>query len=135
MTTKEMIEVMQAYERGEQIEYRIKAFMRDDEWSPMTDEQPEWDFTEFDFRVKPKPAYRPYKNADEFLKAQKEHGTYLHHDDFPNWYQLPLFVTDKAVTLSEVHDDSRFYEREITILRLFREFKWQDGTPCGVKEE
>ena len=32
MTTSEMISVMQAFNRGEQIEYRIKDFMRDDEW-------------------------------------------------------------------------------------------------------
>jgi hypothetical protein len=135
MTTKEMIEVMQAFARGEQIEYRDKGA---ECWFPLSFD-PDWNWEKFDYRVKLQPAYRPYKNADEFLKAQKEHGMYLHHDDFPNWYQLPLFVTDKAVTLSdtlsEVHDDSRFYEREITLLRLFREFKWQDGTPCGVKEE
>lgn len=73
MTTKEMIEVMQAYERGEQIEYRMKTIPENNEWVTMTQE-PEWDFTEYDFRIKHKPTYRPYKNAQEFLQAQKEHG-------------------------------------------------------------
>lgn len=139
MTTKEMIEVMQAYERGEQIEYReaYGSISNKDEWDDSWYEvdEPIWNWVDWDYRVKPKPTYRPYKNADEFLSAQKEHGMYLHHDDFPRWFQLPLFVTDKAVTLSEVHNDNIFYEREITLLRLFREFEWQDGTPCGVKEE
>ena len=131
MTTEEMIKVMLAYERGEQIEYREK---KDSEWLPLSHD-PYWNLSDLDYRIKPKHIYCPYKNAAEFLAAQKEHGIYLHHDDFPRWYQLPLFVTDEAVTLSEVHNDNIFYERKITFLRLFREFEWQDGTPCGVKEE
>ena len=73
MTTKDMIEVMQAYERGEQIEIRMKTIPENDEWDTMTQE-PEWNWSDFDYRVKPKPTYRPYKNAAEFLAAQKEHG-------------------------------------------------------------
>ena len=69
MTTKEMIEVMQAYDRGEQIERRDRC---GNNWflSPV----PSWDWVQYDYRVKPKPTYRPYKNAAEFLAAQKEHG-------------------------------------------------------------
>lgn len=71
-----MIEVMQAYERGEQIECRVKDFMRDDEWITMT-QKPDWNCTEFDYRIKPQSQYRPYITAEEFLVAQKEHGMYI----------------------------------------------------------
>ena len=51
-TTKEMIEVMQAFERGETIEviWRDNAT---DSWDVAT--TPNWDWSAFDYRVAPKP--------------------------------------------------------------------------------
>lgn len=70
MTTKEMIEVMQAYERGEQIEYREAAYdcnsLEEDDWLNL-ESKPIWDWNGFEYRIKPQPTYRPYKNAEEFL--------------------------------------------------------------------
>lgn len=134
MTTKEMIEVMQAYERGEQIEYRIKAFMRDDEWSPMTDEQPEWDFTEFDFRVKPKPTYRPYKGAKEFLKAQEEHGMWLKSNEVIVCYFMPIRVFSTYVQIIRLQSGT-LVSKEMEFRELLGTYSWKDGTKCGVKEE
>lgn len=134
MTTKEMIEVMQAYERGEQIEYRIKAFMRDDEWSPMTDEQPEWDFTEFDFRVKPKPTYRPYKGAKEFLKAQEEHGMWLKSNEVIECYFMPIRVFSTYVQIIRLQSGT-LVSKEMEFRELLGTYSWKDGTECGVKEE
>lgn len=124
MTTKEMIEVMQAYERGEQIEYRIKDFMRDDEWY-VQKEFPEWDWKTFDYRVKKQFTYRPYKNIQEFLQAQKEHGIYLQEKE-TRCMIMPLGVNYYRVTIP-----SRSYRYK----QLLNTFVWQDGTPCGVKEE
>ncbi len=124
MTTKEMIEVMQAYKRGEQIEYRIKDFMRDDEWY-VQKEFPEWDWKTFDYRVKKPSTYRPYKNIQEFLQAQKEHGIYLQEKE-TRCMIMPLGVNYYRVTIP-----SRSYRYK----QLLNTFVWQDGTPCGVKEE
>lgn len=124
MTTKDMIEVMQAYERGEQIEYRIKDFMRDDEWY-VQKEFPEWDWKTFDYRVKKPSTYRPYKNIQEFLQAQKEHGIYLQEKE-TRCMIMPLGVNYYRVTIP-----SRSYRYK----QLLNTFVWQDGTPCGVKEE
>ena len=49
MTTTEMIAVLQAFERGEVIEYRPKNSQR---WGSA---EPIWNFSQFDYRVKPKP--------------------------------------------------------------------------------
>ena len=70
-TTKEMIEVMQAYERGEQIE--VNYFHHNgDYWTSCG--TPVWDWDNFDYRVKPKKKYVPFDTAEEFLEAQREHG-------------------------------------------------------------
>lgn len=133
MTTKEIIEVMQAYERGEQIEYRVKAFMCDDEWILMDFEEPEWDFVEYDFRVKPKPDYRPYENAQEFLQAQKEHGMNIRLKGC-NYYRLPLYITDTLIGVQCPQSDGSVVSIDASYEDLLRDCTWQDGTPCGIDE-
>lgn len=53
MTTKEKIEVMQAYENGEQIEGTPKYT---NEWCEL--DEPVWDWDSCDYRIKPKPLTR-----------------------------------------------------------------------------
>ena len=49
MTTREMIDVMQAYVRGEEIEAR---FHREATWATTT--IPDWDWELYEYRVNPK---------------------------------------------------------------------------------
>ena len=129
MTTKEMIEVMQAYDRGEQIERRDRC---GNNWflSPV----PSWDWVQYDYRVKPKPTYRPYKNATEFLAAQKEHGMNIRRKGC-NYYILPLYITDNIISIQYSRSDGSVVSVDKLYRDLLREYTWQDGTLCGVKEQ
>lgn len=131
MTTEEMIEVMQAYERGEQIQWKLKS---DYDWSTCT-ETPIWAWGSTDYRVKPKPTYRPYKNADEFLQAQKEHGVYIRPKYNADRYELPTSICDGMVVFLLPTNDGRAYSICYHYNNLLADKVWQDGTPCGVKEE
>lgn len=141
MTTTEMIEVMQAYDRGEKIEYRLKDFMRDDEWNLST-VPPDWDWRTTDYRVKSRPTYRPYKNAEEFLSAQREHGMYItDHGMYlrpkheAGRYELPTSIDDEKVVFILPTNTSNAYAVCYHYDNLLKDKVWQDGTPCGVKEE
>ena len=131
MTTKEMIEVMQAYERGEQIEFMSKDLRSSAVWTTMTQE-PEWNWTEFDYRVKP--AYRPYKNAAEFFAAQKEHGMNIRLNSC-NYCRMPLYITDTLIGVQCSQSDDSVISINISYEDLLQGYTWQDGTHCGVKEE
>ena len=131
MTTKEMIEVMQAYERGEQIEFRMKTIPENDKWGTMTQE-PEWDWRTFDYRVKPKLKYRPYNNAAEFLAAQKEHGMNIKLNGH-NYYGLPLYITNILIGIQWPQGDGSTVDIDVSYEELFRDYTWQDETPCGIK--
>ena len=50
MNTKEMIEVMQAFEDGKKIEFRERGSRT---WKP--DENPEWDWSGIEYRIAPEP--------------------------------------------------------------------------------
>ena len=130
MTTKEMIEVMQAFARGEQIEYREK---KDSEWLPLFHD-PYWDWAQFEYRIKSKPTCRPYKNASEFLQAQKEHGMNIRLK-WCNCYMLPLYITNILIGVQYPQGDGSIVDIDVSYEELLRDYTWQDGTPCGVKEE
>lgn len=128
MTTKDMIEVMQAYDRGEQIERRDRC---GNNWflAPI----PTWDWVQYEYRVKPKPTYRPYKNIAEFFAAQKEHGMNIRRKGH-NYYILPLYITDNIIGIPYLRSDDSVVNVDKSYGDLLRDYTWQDGTPCGVKE-
>lgn len=129
MTTAEIIKVMQAYERGEQIEMRETSGEKwYDEFHPI------WDWSNFEYRIKSKPTYRPYKNADEFLQAQREHGIYLRPSTKAK-YMTPITIIGDTITLASPLDSVNVYTCRYSYGDIFNNFTWQDGTPCGVKEE
>lgn len=132
MTITEMTKVMLAYERGEQIEYRDK----DAEcWSHLhLNFEPYWNWAEFEYRVKIQPAYHPYKNVQEFLQAQKEHGMNIRLNGC-NYCRLPLYITDTLIGVQCPQSNGSVVSIDVSYKDLLRDYTWQDGTPCGVKEE
>lgn len=59
-TTKEKIEVMQAYEEGKKIEMLING-----NWEFIA--YPHWNWGQTDYRVKEEPKYRPYVDTEEMI--------------------------------------------------------------------
>ena len=68
--TAECIKVMQAYTNGEIIEEKRFSF-DSTEWVESID--PSWQWYKFDYRIKPRPKYRPFKNANECWEEMRNH--------------------------------------------------------------
>lgn len=69
-----IIDVMQAYKEGKEIEC-MRIDIIGDDWTDAL--VPIWDWGICNYRVKPeppKPKYRPFKNTNELMDAVKEHG-------------------------------------------------------------
>lgn len=120
--TKERIAVMQAYVDGKQ----IQGMCSDGKWVDVP--EPSWSIND-NFRIKPKPKYRPFKDADECWQEM------LTHQPF-GWvkYQCDFFQ------IIHVDDNSIGYGSACgTILHskfedIFKDSTFADGTPFGVKE-
>ena len=123
-TTKEMIEVMQACERGEQIE-----FCYTDEvikvWQD-TNGKPLWNWGDTDYRVKPKPKYVPFDTAEEFFAAQRKHGRdiiacgELYANSYIDCYcNVFLYKSDNTDNWT------------LNFEKLLENCTFADGTPCG----
>lgn len=65
------IEVEKAYLEGKEIEYNHGVCG----WTPCL--RPLWNWADCDYRVKPKPQYRPFESVEEVMEAIKEHGHFL----------------------------------------------------------
>lgn len=120
-TTKEMTEVMLAFDRGEQIQILNNRGI----WEDIR--QPSWNWAGCDYRVKPKTKYVQFDTAEEFLEAQRKHGITLFNTKekiicycFVNGYDLVCATEDnhtyKNYTLREIFENFHFFN---------------DGKPCG----
>lgn len=129
-TTQEMIDVMQAYLRGEKIEYRYG----NTDW--LECRVPIWNQNSIEYRVKPKQKTRskiktkflPFETVDEFLAAQREHGDIIKMIDddrllsaFVRHDGSVLFVLPKSICKKLL----------INVDNLFGKYEFADGTPCG----
>ena len=123
-TTKEKIEIMQAYDRGEQIQ--IKGSNID--WIDIIDiVSPKWDWINYDYRVKPKPKYVPFDTPDEFLEAQRVHGEVL--VDKKNGVKMTTYVNKNGIVAC-----AKFFSNTwmvSSLQNILRDYRFKDGTPCG----
>ena len=118
-TIKEMVEVMQAYDRGEQIEC-----FNDEEWKYV--KNPVWDWLHNDYRVKNK-VYVPFETAEEFLAAYRKHGEFIENKE--SGEKMNAYVDKNGIViLSTALNCTYTFE---SLRTLFGCYKFSDGTPCG----
>ena len=119
-TTKEMIEVMQAYDRGEKIESGYGGVLVDID-------MPEWSWGLRDYRVKPKKKYIPFDTAEEFLAAYTKHGEFIENKETGE--KMNAYVDKNGIViLSTALNCTYTFE---SLKTLFGCYKFSDGTPCG----
>lgn len=66
---KELLPIIQAFAEGKEIEFRSKGF--DEEWRKVN-EIPGLSYSSFDYRIKPEPRCRPFKDGRRVLAGDAE---------------------------------------------------------------
>lgn len=126
--TKDLIKIMQAFLEGEVIEQ--KAIVSDNcqsDW--FTHSSNDWDTTEYMYRIKPKPQYRPFKDEKECLEEMKNHQPFgwikSKNDTTTNKFMfinaLKIDGISICVNVDFSYNDSVKY------------YTFVDGTPFGMK--
>ena len=124
-TTKEMIEVMQAYDRGEQ----IQLLNIDGNWEDK--DNPAWNWPKCDYSVKPKTKYVPFDTPEEFLAAYRKHGEFIENKE--SGEKMNAYVDKNGIViLSTALNCTYTFE---SLRTLFGCYKFSDGTPCGKEVE
>lgn len=120
---KKMMPILVAFAEGKAIESRCvkgdKSLWYDDEDQSFDDD--------FEYRIKPEPNYRPFKDAEECWAEM------LKHESF-GWVKSILFkdlaLVQRVTTLYvEINRDIIDYKDTL------EKFTFADGTPFGVKVE
>ena len=119
---KKFYPILQAFAEGRVIECRTKPSALSKSWQDMNEwtEMKEiefWNNTEY--RVKPEPKYRPFKNAEECWNEMQKHQPI-------GWTKLKGEIEYSFIT--DVNDS-------INYLDAIKEYTFADGTPFGIKEK
>ena len=128
---KEFYPILQAFAEGKAIECRTKPSALSKSWQGMNDwteikEIGYWDNIEY--RIKPEPKYRPFKDAEECWAEMLEHQPFGWVKD-RNGSKFVIENVDSGGFV-EVYDDGTCSFKEVFENRTFA-----DGTPFGVKVE
>lgn len=140
MTIEEQIKVMEAYTEGKTIQ--SKAVIGE-HWCD--DTKPTWDWYHFEYRIKPEPTYRPYKNLEEMYEDIKKRldenyggmqhpvfsGMWLKQKDYDMMTQITGTLNDSSLD----HQEILLGQVWIRLEKAFNDYTFLDGTPFGIKVE
>nr|DAM80628.1 MAG TPA: hypothetical protein [Caudoviricetes sp.] len=126
---KEFYPILQAFAEGRVIECRtkpsaVKGTDVPNDWTEMTEIE-FWNNTEY--RVKPEPKCRPFKDEKECWAEMQKHQPFGWTYDYTN----NIWDSITRVTSSGI-----IYEEDMMCFEdVFNRVKFADGTPFGIKVE
>ena len=129
---KEMLPILQAYAEGKVIECRTKPSAVEgtyvpNDWAEMK-EIAFWKNTEY--RIKPEPKYRPFKDAKECWAEMLNHQPFGWIKCKEGYFNI-VYVDDYYVGLADKDNSSILLASK----NSYQDNIFADGTPFGVKVE
>lgn len=129
---KEFYPFLQAFAKGEAIECRTKPSAVEgsdipNDWTEMKEIE-YWNNTEY--RIKPKPKYRPFENAKECWQEMQKHQPF-------GWIKGKEGEHHSLIT-SIIADEEEVYINGISgfvLDEIMEHYTFADGFPFGVKDE
>lgn len=124
MKVSEQIAIMKAYEDGKTIERTIRD---ESEWKSLeyVEDYP-FDFVLNEYRIAPKPKYRPYKSVEEAFNEAKKHEFWIK--------EISTGFIINAGAFGENFED--IYINGYNQNNFLDKFVWaDDNSPCGIKIE
>lgn len=138
---KQLMDVMQAYVNGKTIQYyKVDLSFKiehpgepnfNDKWVDVDEEhlfRPDF----YDYRIKPEPRNRSFKNAEECWQEMLKHQPF-------GWIKSKTDGHYSMVTVVDVAEDMKSIAISGNHILFFAEimsdYTFADGTPFGIKEE
>lgn len=111
---KNLLSVMQAFADGKTIQAKGGNGIWHDGGNEL-----KFDLDSQDYRIKPEPTYRPFRNSEECWTEMQRHQPF-------GWTKLKGEIEYSFIT--DVKDDMHYSE-------AFKKYTFADGTPFGIEEE
>ena len=122
MKVSEQIAIMIAYQDLKTIEQ--KRFDRTEWESIVYDENFQFNFSEYEYRIKPVSKYRPYESVDEAFNEAKKHGFWMKHKSSGRICFSTRFLEER---------NTIYINSQASVCGLGDYIWLDDGSPCGVK--
>ena len=116
---------MQAYVEGKQIQYK------DDEvWIDIDD--PDWDWHNWEYRIKPEPNYRPFRDSEECWQEMQKHRPFCWIKNKNNGHYAMITKVNadfdkKHIAISGINI--------WTLSETMCDYTFADGEPFGINED
>ena len=120
---KALLPIIQAYAEGKAIESRC---IKGDTSLWYDDKDPSFD-DDFEYRIKPEPKFRPFKDAEECWAEMQKHQPFGWLKNKENGYYSFITMLNYRFRLNG-YDGWRFDD-------VINKFTFADGTTFGVKED
>ena len=111
---KALLPIIQAFSEGRKLMVKDRR-LSDEEYNWSEVDDCSFNIKQFEYRIKPKSTYRPFKNAEECWKEMQKHQPF-------GWVKY----ANKYISISAI-DSNNNYEID------FNDYTFADGTPFGVK--
>lgn len=127
---KVLLPIIQAFSEGRKIMVKDRR-LSDEEYNWSEVDNCSFNIKQFEYRIKPEPTYRPFKNAEECWEEMQKHkyfGWIKGKDtSIPSRFMIINSVRDEEVSITSGID--------FTYSELVEYYTFIDGTPFGIKEE
>lgn len=122
--TVERIKVMQAFVNGKAIEERRISFDHT-EW--VDNNNPEWRWDKFDYRIKPESKYRPFNNAKECWEEMQKHQPFGWISNGELLFNI-ISIGEGITIHNSISNCGYSFKGAVSLT-------FADGTPFGILEE
>ena len=122
---KDLLSIIQAFVEGRKIEYRE---LGEEHWSETS--TPTFDIESNEYRIKPEPKYRPFKDKEECWQEMQKHQPF-------GWIKGKEGEHHSLIT-SIIADEEEVYINGISgfvLDEIMEHYTFADGLPFGVKVE
>ncbi len=116
---RQLLPVIQALAEGKTIQFQRDSNV----WVDM--DNPTFNMAPSDYRIKPEPNYRPFKNQEECWQEMLKHQPF-------GWVKNEYSNIFNIIDICK--DTIKINEHGISYFEFCERFKFIDGTSCGRKE-
>ena len=128
---KALLPVIQAWSEGKSIETRYKD-SEEAQWIKV-DKDAFSDTENYDYRIKPEPTYRQFKDAVECWQEMRKHQPFgWLQDKACKVFKLYAISIDNDGIMIADYDNGTSLE---TFKSLYLNYAFSDGEPFGIKED
>ena len=127
--TNEAIKVMSAYANGKKIQYL------DDNGRWVNTTNPSFDWRRLNYRINPKPEYRPFNNQEECWQEMLKHQPVGYVMNKERKYITLITEVYASNITNELYFRLSNSTQHNSAKDFFKEFTFADDEPFGIKEE